>query len=70
MSQPTRSNPADVIRQLQAQGDPASLARAAELQALHDDRQMARLCGDVYESAKGVGEPDPGWTRASEHPEQ
>lgn len=70
MSQPTQSNPADVIRQLQAQGDPASMASAAELQALHYDRQMAGLCGDVYESAKGVGEPDPGWTRASEDPEQ
>lgn len=69
MSQPS-SDPAALIRQLQAQGDPASRATAAELQQLHYDRQMAGLCGDVYESAKGVGEPDPGWSRASEDPEQ
>ncbi len=33
-------------------------------------QRMADLAEDVYESARGEGKPPPGWTRASEHPDQ
>jgi hypothetical protein len=43
--------------------------QAAELASLHAAQQKSLLCADVYEAAKGQGEPPHGWTRGSTDPE-
>ncbi|MBB1115810.1 hypothetical protein H4O09_01855 [Stenotrophomonas sp. W1S232] len=43
--------------------------QAAELASLYAAQQKSLLCADVYEAAKGQGEPPHGWTRGSTDPE-
>ena len=40
---------------------------ASRLQETYHAREMSGLAADVYLSAKGEGEPPPGWTRATEN---
>lgn len=58
-----------LLQQLRASNDPAARRDADQLQTLYHDRQMDGLAQDVYQAAKGEGQPPPGWTRLSEHPE-
>ncbi len=43
---------------------------ADQLSVNYHGLQMAGLAQDAYRAAAGTGAPPPGWTRASEHPEQ
>ncbi|QHG88416.1 MULTISPECIES: peptidoglycan-binding domain-containing protein [Xanthomonas] len=56
-----------VLEQLRASSDPQTRQHAEKLQPLYHDREMAGLADDVYDSAKGEGQPSAGWVRASEH---
>lgn len=56
-----------VLAQLRTSSDPQARQQAEKLQTLYHDREMAGLSDDVYDSAKGEGQPDAGWIRASEH---
>lgn len=55
-----------LLQQLTISGDATNLQQAEQLQRLYHDRQMAALSDDVYDAAKGQGQPPPGWTRASD----
>lgn len=71
---PARPSKEDMVLQEQA-GLVASLReqglapQAVELAGLHAAQQKSLLCADVYEAAKGQGEPPHGWTRGSADPE-
>lgn len=71
---PARPSKEDMVLQEQA-GLVASLReqglepQAAELASLYAAQQKSLLCADVYEAAKGQGEPPHGWTRGSTDPE-
>ncbi|WDM78691.1 hypothetical protein K6979_16385 [Xanthomonas cucurbitae] len=56
-----------VLEQLRTSSDPIARQHAEELQPLYHDREMAGLADDVYDSARGEGQPGAGWIRASEH---
>ncbi len=56
-----------LVSDLRGTGKPA---QADKLASGYHAQRMADLAEDVYESARGEGKPPPGWTRASEHPEQ
>lgn len=56
-----------LVSDLRGAGKPA---QADKLASGYHAQRMADLAEDVYESARGEGKPPPGWTRASEHPEQ
>ena len=56
-----------LLADLRASGDPAAAARADALQEQHYREQMGLLSEDVYESARGEGQPPTGWVRASEN---
>ncbi|RUL61606.1 hypothetical protein EKH79_18435 [Dyella dinghuensis] len=59
----------ELIQQLRARGDTASLQYANQVQKDYRDRQMEALSQDVYKAANGEGHPPLGWVRLSEHPE-
>lgn len=71
---PARPSAEDMVLQEQA-GLVASLRehglgpQAAELATLYAAQQKSLLCADVYEAAKGQGEPPHGWARGSADPE-
>lgn len=44
----------------------AARIHAAELEELYHARQMAELSSDVYDAARGEGQPPHGWARATE----
>ncbi|UNU11551.1 phospholipase [Xanthomonas translucens] len=56
-----------MLDQLRASSDPQAQQQAAQLQQLYHDREIAGVADDVYDAAKGQGQPDAGWIRASEH---
>ena len=56
-----------LLADLRANGDPAASARADALQGQYYREQMGLLSEDVYESARGEGQPPAGWVRASEN---
>ncbi|MCC8536166.1 phospholipase [Xanthomonas axonopodis pv. poinsettiicola] len=56
-----------ILEQLRTSSDPQTRQQAEKLQTLYHDREMAGLSDDVYDSAKGEGQPGTGWMRASEH---
>ncbi|MCC4620809.1 peptidoglycan-binding protein [Xanthomonas cassavae CFBP 4642] len=56
-----------ILEQLRTSSDPQARQQAEKLQTLYHDREMAGLSDDVYDSAKGEGQPGAGWIRASEH---
>ncbi|MCC8448454.1 phospholipase, partial [Xanthomonas translucens pv. translucens] len=56
-----------LLDQLRASNDPQAQQQATQLQQLYHDREMAGVADDVYDAAKGQGQPDVGWMRASEH---
>jgi hypothetical protein len=58
-----------LLQQLRSRNDPASQRDASQLHTLYHDRQMDGLAQDVYQSAKGDGQPPHGWMRLSEHPD-
>lgn len=63
----------DRIQQTQLLADLRAAGRTTEADQLavnYHGLQMAGLAQDAYRSAAGTGEPPPGWTRASEHPER
>ncbi len=55
-----------LLADLRASGDPAAAARADALQEQHYREQMGLLSEDVYESARGEGQPPTGWVRQRE----
>ena len=59
----------ELIQELRARGDTASLQYANQVQKDYRDRQMEALSQDVYKAANGEGHPPLGWVRLSEHPE-
>ncbi len=56
-----------LLADLRASGDPAAAMRADALQGQYYREQMGLLSEDVYESARGEGQPPAGWVRASEN---
>lgn len=74
MTEPTNESVReDRERQAQLLADLRAAGRATEADQLsvnYHGLQMAGLAQDVYRAAAGTGAPPPGWTRASEHPEQ
>ena len=55
-----------LIEQLRAIDDPSARVAADELQDIYHAREMAALSADVYDAARGEGDPPNGWLRASE----
>lgn len=74
MTEPTNESVReDRERQAQLLADLRAAGRTTEADQLsvnYHGLQMAGLAQDAYRAAAGTGEPPPGWTRASEHPEQ
>lgn len=74
MTEPTNESVReDRERQAQLLADLRAAGRTTEADQLsvnYHGLQMAGLAQDVYRAAAGTGTPPPGWTRASEHPEQ
>jgi hypothetical protein len=58
-----------LLQQLAGQVTPDATQQAEQLREVYHDREMAGLAADVYQAAKGEGEPPAGWMRASEHPD-
>ncbi|KPL50433.1 hypothetical protein XAXN_01395 [Xanthomonas axonopodis] len=56
-----------LLEQLRASRDPQVQQQAEQLHTFYHDRKMAGLADDVYDSAKGEGQPGTGWIHASEH---
>lgn len=56
-----------LIEQLRAIDDPSARVAADELQDIYHAREMAALSADVYDAARGEGDPPNGWLRASEN---
>lgn len=56
-----------LIEQLRAIDDPSARVAADELQDIYHAREMAALTADVYDAARGEGDPPNGWLRASEN---
>ena len=74
MTEPTNESVReDRERQAQLLADLRAAGRTTEADQLsvnYHGLQMAGLAQDAYRAAAGTGEPPPGWTRASEPPEQ
>ncbi|MES2671388.1 MAG: XVIPCD domain-containing protein [Pseudomonadota bacterium] len=74
MTEPTNESVReDRERQTQLLADLRAAGRTTEADQLsvnYHGLQMAGLAQDAYRAAAGTGAPPPGWTRASEHPEQ
>ncbi len=58
----------DLLLQLELAGEPELSARATRLRELYHAREIAGISLDSYDAARGVGQPEAAWKRASEDP--
>lgn len=58
-----------LLQQLRAGNDPELLQQADALERFYHVLEKAGLADDVYDAAKGIGQPWAGWARGSEHPD-